>query len=77
MVTVDKVREIYFLGNVKFHIDSVKDLGTFIEIEAIGDDVTADKERLSQQCQQYLSLFKIPAKDLVKVSYSDLLMTQK
>jgi len=75
LVIVDKVREIYFIGNVKFHIDLVKDLGTFIEIEAIGDDETTDKERLLKQCQHYLSLFKIPPEDMVAVSYSDLLMS--
>jgi adenylate cyclase, class 2 len=77
LITVDKVREIYFIGNVKFHIDTVKELGTFVEIEAIGDDETTDKERLLQQCQHYLSLFKIPEHDLVAVSYSDLLMPEK
>jgi adenylate cyclase class 2 len=77
LVTVDKVREIYFIGNVKFHIDSVKNLGTFIEIEAIGDDLTTDKERLLQQCQHFLNMFRIPEEDLVAVSYSDLLISQK
>ncbi|MEL6276376.1 MAG: class IV adenylate cyclase, partial [Bacteroidota bacterium] len=35
-VVVDKKREIYFIDNVKFHIDEVKGLGAFVEIEAIG-----------------------------------------
>ena len=34
---MDKKREIYFIHNVKFHIDNVKNLGTFIEIEAIDE----------------------------------------
>jgi adenylate cyclase class 2 len=34
---VDKTRKIYFINNVKFHFDIVKDLGTFIEVEAIDD----------------------------------------
>ena len=33
---VVKTRQIYFIENVKFHFDKVKDLGTFIEVEAIG-----------------------------------------
>jgi adenylate cyclase, class 2 len=77
LVTVDKVREIYFIENVKFHIDSVKDLGAFVEIEAIGDEGDTDKDRLLQQCQHYLHLFNIPEHDLVAVSYSDLLISQK
>ena len=32
LVVVDKEREIFFIGNVKFHLDKVKELGQFIEI---------------------------------------------
>jgi adenylate cyclase class IV len=35
---VDKKREIYFINNVKFHIDTVDGAGSFIEIEAIDND---------------------------------------
>src|SRR3989338_11567539 len=34
-VVVDKMREIFFIENVKFHLDRVQGLGTFVEIEAI------------------------------------------
>jgi predicted adenylyl cyclase CyaB len=74
LVVIDKQREIYFIDNVKFHLDNVKDLGTFIEIEAIDKEGTIDKEKLLERCQFYLDLFKIPQKDLVSVSYSDLLL---
>ena len=30
---VDKRRKIYFIGNVKFHFDTVDGLGTFVEVE--------------------------------------------
>ncbi len=35
LVVVKKQREIYFIDNVKFHLDTVDGLGTFAEIEAI------------------------------------------
>lgn len=35
LVVVEKRREIYYIDNVKFHLDTVRDLGTFVEIEAI------------------------------------------
>src|SRR5512140_1691948 len=38
LVTVDKQREIYYVGNVKIHIDEVQGLGRFVEIEAAGDE---------------------------------------
>lgn len=74
LVVVDKRREIYFIDNVKFHIDTVEDLGTFVEIEAIDEEGVRTNEELLVQCQYYLSLFEIEERDLVKVSYSDLLL---
>lgn len=73
-VIVDKQREIYFIQNVKFHIDTVKNLGIFIEIEAIDENNSIGKEKLLEQCQSYLDLFGIKKKDLISVSYSDLLL---
>lgn len=74
LVVVDKVREIYFIDNVKFHIDTVEGLGKFIEIEAIDDTSTIEKSKLLEQCQFYLDLFKIEKKDLISCSYSDLIL---
>ncbi len=73
LVTVDKQREIYFIGNVKFHLDKVDGLGEFIEIEAIGDENT-NKDDLMKQCKFYLNLFNIPNGDLIPFSYSDMLL---
>jgi predicted adenylyl cyclase CyaB len=73
IVTVDKKREIYFIDNVKFHLDNVKDLGDFVEIEAIGNDVL-DKHSLMEQCKFYLNLFGIAKEDLIPYSYSDMLL---
>ncbi len=74
LVVVDKRREIYFIDNVKFHLDHVDHLGTFVEIEAIDDDGTIGEARLHEQCAHYLDLFEIAEEDLVHVSYSDLLL---
>ena len=74
LVVVNKKREIYFIDNVKFHIDIVEDLGTFVEIEAIDNDGTIGKDKLLEQCQFFLDLFKISQEDLISVSYSDLLL---
>ena len=74
LVVVDKKREIYFIDNVKFHIDTVENLGNFVEIEAIDEDGTIGKDKLIEQCQFFLDLFKISQEDLISVSYSDLLL---
>ena len=77
LVVVDKRREIYFIDNVKFHIDTVENLGTFIEIEAIDKDGNIGRERLLEQCNSFLELFNIRQEDLISVSYSDLLLNKK
>jgi len=71
---VKKKREIYYINNVKFHIDDVADLGKFIEIEA--GNLLADKteNELLEQCNYYLKEFGINENDLVAESYSDLMM---
>jgi predicted adenylyl cyclase CyaB len=74
LVVVEKQREIYFIDNVKFHIDTVKGLGSFVEIEAIDADGTLGKDKLRAQCQSFLELLRIVEDDLVAISYSDLIL---
>ncbi len=74
LVVVDKRREIYFIGNVKFHLDLVEGLGTFVEIEAIDDEGRYPVEELRRQCTDYVTLFGIRERDLLMSSYSDMLM---
>lgn len=73
-VTVKKSREIYFIKNVKFHIDNVPQLGSFVEIEAIDIDGSIGHEKLEEQCKYYIDLFKITDSDLLSNSYSDMLL---
>ena len=72
-VVVDKKREIYFIANVKFHIDKVDELGHFVEIEAIDEDGSIGEEKLRKQCRYYLDLLDILDEDLVGHSYSDMI----
>lgn len=74
---VDKKRKIYFIDNVKFHFDEVKELGTFIEVEAIDKDNNIGIEKLKQQCAGYIALLQIEEQDFVAESYSDLLLAKK
>lgn len=74
LVVVDKQRHIYFIDNVKFHVDLVKDLGTFVEIEAIDKSGDIGKDKLLQQCQHYMKLLGIQETELISCSYSDLLL---
>jgi adenylate cyclase, class 2 len=74
LVVVDKQREIYFIDNVKFHLDTVHDLGSFVEIEAIDKNPSIGRNTLLEQCNDYISLFNISPDQMISVSYSDLLL---
>ena len=50
---VRKTREIYFIDNVKFHIDDVEGLGGFVEIEAIDLAGALGREAMHAQCREY------------------------
>jgi predicted adenylyl cyclase CyaB len=77
LVVVDKKREIYFIDNVKFHIDTVKNLGDFVEIEAIDAGGNIGEKKLREQCKFYRDLFGIQQDELISVSYSDLLLKRQ
>lgn len=70
LTVVDKRREIYLAGNVKIHLDRVRGLGRFVEVEAISRSGSLAKVR--QQARRFQKLFQIPNRDLVGQSYSDM-----
>lgn len=76
-VVVDKKREIYFIKNVKFHIDEVQELGNFVEIEVT--DMKGDRtvQEMQVVCEEYMQILNIKSKDLLQVSYNDLLLEKR
>jgi adenylate cyclase class 2 len=76
-IIVNKKRKIYFINNVKFHFDTVKELGTFIEVEAIDQDQQIDVPKLKEQCDKYFSFFGLKDSDYISSSYSDLLLLRR
>jgi len=72
-IIVDKKRKIYFIDNVKFHFDTVENLGTFIEVEAIDNSERFTIEELKEQCEKYYKFFELNKSDLIDKSYSDLI----
>ena len=57
---VDKYRKIFFIDNVKFHLDEVPGLGSFVEIEAGNKtDPTISIEKLQEQCRFYMDAFEV------------------
>lgn len=73
-IIVKKKRAIYYIGNVKFHLDDVPGLGIFVEIEAGNLMAKKTEDELLEQCIFYLKKFGIKEEDLVAESYSDMLL---
>ena len=69
---VEKTREIYVVGNVRINLDTVENLGTFVEIVAGTQDAESWPDGLIQQCKYYLSLLGLKAKDVTPFSYADI-----
>jgi predicted adenylyl cyclase CyaB len=76
LATVDKQREIYFIDNVKFHLDEVIGLGNFVEIESIDVGGALGEKKLLEQCNYYIGLFGLTKEDMIASSYSDLLLAK-
>ncbi len=68
---VVKERTVYLHDNVRIHLDEVRDLGTFVEFEAIVDggcDDAAGRAKLDR----LRTVFAIAADQVVRASYGDL-----
>ena len=72
LVTVRKRREVLLLDNVRIHLDSVDDLGTFLELEAVVD-AAHDEPRCRGQIDAILGALGVAQADLLRQSYSDML----
>ncbi|RMG82248.1 MAG: CYTH domain-containing protein [Bacteroidetes bacterium] len=77
LTVVDKKRSIYYIENVKFHVDDVQGLGRFVEIEAIDTDGNLSERHLLEQCEYFMRQLQIEPADLLDVSYSDLLLQKQ
>lgn len=74
---VDKRRRIYFIDNVKFHFDTVRELGSFLEVEAIDKDGSIGLSKLKEQCRFYQEILGVADADFIAESYSDMLLAKK
>lgn len=54
IVAVDKFRKIWTFGDYEIAIDSVKNLGDFVEIEYIGKDEKADPKKITEEMINFL-----------------------
>lgn len=74
---VEKTRDIYLIGNVRVHIDNVKDLGCFLEFEAVYEKDTPEVAELEKRkVDELLNVFEITPGDLLKGSYRELVSSK-
>jgi predicted adenylyl cyclase CyaB len=72
---VEKVRSLYIVGQTRIHIDQVKGLGSFREIEVVLKEQQSDTEAL-RIAQTLAKEFGIMENRLIHVAYVDLLRQQ-
>ena len=72
---VDKVREIYYVDNVKIHLDRVRHLGKFLEVEAFVQKGSLRRGR--KQAEEIKELFGVHPEDILSHSYSDLILQRR
>lgn len=73
IVTVRKRREVLLIDNVRVHLDVVDGLGTFVELEAVVD-ATHDDAVCRRQVDEIMAALGLSRGDLIRASYSELLM---
>lgn len=77
-VVVDKHRSIYLIDNVRVHLDKVKDLGEFFELEAVYDvDTEEERRKEIQKVDELLAYFGITKVSLISGSYRELLLKKQ
>ena len=67
---VKKVRQLYFYDDTRIHIDTVEQLGTFIEFEV---PVNSSDEEAHKKMQFLVDIFGLRKDDFILNSYSDLI----
>lgn len=74
-IVVDKVRSLWLWENVRIHLDTVKNLGTYIEFEAVLSQEFDDADGFGK-LEFLQETFDIENDDVLDVSYADLVATK-
>lgn len=69
-VIVEKKRALYLYKGTRIHLDTVKNLGTFLELETVVDKGLKDAEA---RFNEMVSLLKLDLSKQIKASYKNLL----
>jgi len=74
-VTVEKVRSLYLIGRTRVHLDQVKHLGQFVELEVVLEDGEAAEQGIAE-ADLLMGNLGIPTSNLIEGAYADLLRSK-
>ena len=70
---IEKSRKIYLYKNVRIHLDQVKKLGNFLELEAVMDEDNNSRKMEIRKIKSLLVRLGIKDENLIKGSYENLI----
>lgn len=70
-IEVEKIRQVWLWENVRIHLDDVKDLGQFVELEAVTEEKKLEESHA--RVETLMRALEIRDDQLIGESYSDLL----
>ena len=70
-VIVKKQRELYYYDDTRIHLDTVKFLGKFLELETLVNNSKSDAKK---RFKMIISLLKLDESKQIRKSYRDLIM---
>ena len=68
---IEKRREIYLYENVRIHLDEVKELGTFLEFEAVMNEAYNDRDTESRKVEFLKKKLNVKQEDMIRESYEN------
>ena len=74
-IIVEKERKLYLLKNTRIHLDNVKDLGYFIELETVVGKTTEND--CVTEFEEVIELLKLNKENEIRKSYKDLFIEQR
>ncbi len=69
---VEKERKLYMYKNTRIHLDEVKNLGSFLELETVVKDIS--KKEAVDEFSKVVNFLNLDVNNQIKMSYRDLLL---
>lgn len=71
---VEKERKLYIYENTRIHLDTVKDLGEFLELETVVENIS--KEEAIEEFEKVVELLDLDTENQIRKSYRDLRLSR-